>query len=361
MVTVNKIAQHIQADITGDGNFLVTGAATLAEAKVGDISFIVSTAYLPDLEKTQASVIIVTPQLQSHVTHKITLVHKNPYLAMAKVAELFQSRTPWAVRSSWFSRFFSRLTGKSILIHKTAVIGRSTHIDPTAILGAYVVVGDNVVIGKNTIIEPHVVISHNVTIGNDCHIKARVVIAEDVFIGDRVILHEGSVIGSDGFGNANDQGKWYKIPQLGRVIIQNDVEIGANTTVDCGTLGDTVIEDGVRIDNLVQIAHNVRIGAHTAIAGQAGIAGSTTIGKQCLIGGQAGINGHITITDNVVFTAQAMVTTSIDTPGVYSSGTGLLPNAEWRRAAVHFRQADKTAQTIKTLKKAILKDEDKSI
>jgi UDP-3-O-[3-hydroxymyristoyl] glucosamine N-acyltransferase len=176
-------------------------------------------------------------------------------------------------------------------------------------------------------------------------------------IGQGVIIHSGVVIGSDGFGNALDHGRWYKVPQLGRVIIGDNVEIGANTTIDRGALEDTVIDEGVRLDNQIQIAHNVKVGAHTAMAGCVGVAGSTTIGKHCMIGGAVGISGHLEITDQVMVTGFTCVSKSITTPGIYSSGTGMMKNADWHRSIVRFKQLDELAKRVQYLEEK-LKDKE---
>ena len=194
-------------------------------------------------------------------------------------------------------------------------------------------------------------IADDVTIGSDCYCYPNVSLCCDVKLGNHVILHSGAVIGSDGFGLTNDHGQWVKIPQLGTVIIGDYVEIGANSVIDRGALEDTVIEEGVKIDNLVQVAHNVRVGAHTVIAGCTAIAGSAHIGKHCVIGGGARINGHITIVDQVVITGMAMVIHSIDTPDVYSSGTGIQTNRQWRKSAVRFQQLDQLVKRLQYLER----------
>ena len=186
-------------------------------------------------------------------------------------------------------------------------------------------------------------------IGEGSELKARAVICDQVTIGKHCIIHPGAVIGSDGFGNAKDGDKWHKVPQLGGVTLGDRVEVGANTTIDCGAIEDTVIEDGVRLDNLIQIAHNVRIGQNTAIAACSGVAGSTKIGKNCMIGGNVGINGHIEIADQVMITGMTMVTSSLLEPGLYSSGIPVAKNREWRKNAVRFKQLDEMARRLKKL------------
>ncbi|MBU1559128.1 MAG: UDP-3-O-(3-hydroxymyristoyl)glucosamine N-acyltransferase, partial [Gammaproteobacteria bacterium] len=190
-------------------------------------------------------------------------------------------------------------------------------------------------------------------LGDNCRLWPKVTLYYDVQLGHRAIIHSGVVIGSDGFGIAPYQGKWQKVPQLGGVRIGNDVEIGANTTIDRGAIDHTVIEDSVKLDNQIQIAHNVYIGAYTAIAGCVGVAGSATIGKHCLIGGASNINGHITITDGVIVTGMSMVTNSIKEPGIYSSGTGVMENRNWQKNVVRFRQLDKIARQLNCLEEEL--------
>ena len=196
---------------------------------------------------------------------------------------------------------------------------------------------------------PGTIIGDRCRIGRDCVLHSRVTLYNDVRLGDRVIIHSGAVLGADGFGHVLNKGKWHPMPQLGGVNIGDDVHVGANTTIDCGALNDTVIEDGVKIDNLVQIAHNVHIGAHTAIAGCSGIAGSTSIGKHCMIGGGCGISDHVTITDGVILTAMSGVGQAINESGVYSSGTGLFDGLSWRKAIVRFQQINDWVRRIKTI------------
>ena len=200
------------------------------------------------------------------------------------------------------------------------------------------VVGENCVVGDKTIIQSHSKIDDFVEIGKECFIDSHVTITGEAKIADRVRIHANTVIGSEGFGFAPYQGKWHRIAQLGSVQIGNAVRIGSNCSIDRGALDDTILEHGVIIDNLVQIAHNVKVGANTAIAAKCGIAGSTIIGKNCILAGACGVSGHLSIADNVTLTGMSMVTKSISEPGTYSSGTGALPNAQWKRAVIRFRQ-----------------------
>ncbi len=331
--TLAQIAKHIEAKLVGNANRQISAIAPLAMAGASDLSFIVAEKYLPELETTEAGAIILSPQLAKYWPGD-ALIADNPYLAYAMAAELFVNM-PTIPQG----------------MHPSVVIGSHCTIAKNVRIAANVVIGNNVVINDGVIIGANTVIGDRCQIGTNCQFKAHVTLCDDVFLGKNCIIHSGAVIGCDGFGNANNHGQWHKIPQLGGVRIADDVEIGANTTIDCGTLGDTVISTGVRIDNLVQIAHNVEIGAHTAIAACCGIAGSTKIGEYCMLAGQVGVNGHIKICDHVILTGKAMVTNSISKPGIYSSGTGIMEASLWRKSVVHFRNLHKTMKKIKQLRK----------
>jgi len=328
-----EIAQHVQATLQGDAELQISAIAALSSALAGELSFIVEPKYLANLKTTKASAVIMTRELSAHWVGNALLVD-DPYLAYAKAAELFK-----------------KPTGITSGIHDSVSIGANCQIDPSASIAANVVLGDRVTLGKNVSIGANTVVGNDCSLAANCELKANVTLCDSVTLGKACIVHNGAVLGCDGFGNANDHGRWYKIPQLGGVRIGNDVEIGANSTIDCGALGDTIIEDGVRIDNLVQIAHNVSIGAHTAIAACCGISGSTKIGRHCMLAGQVGIAGHLEICDKVILTGKAMVTRSITKPGIYSSGTGIMDNTAWRKSIVHFRNLDKLVKKIKQLQK----------
>jgi UDP-3-O-[3-hydroxymyristoyl] glucosamine N-acyltransferase len=264
------------------------------------------------------------------------LVVENPYLVYAKISSLLyppEKHQPG--------------------IHTSAVIDKTATLHESVSVGANCVVGAGSAIAAGTRVGPGSIIGDNVTIGESCHFVASVTICSDSVIGNRTILHPGVVIGSDGFGLASDGGKWVKIQQIGRAVLGDDVEIGSNTCIDCGAIGDTIIEEGVKLDNLIQVGHNVHIGAHTAIASGAAIAGSARIGKHCTIGGKTGIVGHIEIADNVHVTAMSLVSHSIKEVGNYSSGTPLQTNANWRRSSVRFKQLDDMARRIKVLEKCL--------
>ncbi len=233
---------------------------------------------------------------------------------------------------------------RAVGIHPSAVIDATAVVDPGAHVGPLVVVGARSRIAAGAIIGPGCVVGEDCVVGDGSELVARVTLVVRVCLGKRVLVHPGAVLGADGFGIAMDHGQWLKVPQLGGVVVGDDCEIGANTTIDRGALEDTVLEQDVRLDNQIQVGHNVRIGAHTAMAGCSAVAGSATIGRHCLVGGGAGILGHLEVCDRVVVTAMSLVTHSIREPGEYSSGTPLMDNRSWRRSAARFKQLDRIAR-----------------
>jgi UDP-3-O-[3-hydroxymyristoyl] glucosamine N-acyltransferase len=336
--TLAEIATRFGGRVLGDPNVRITQIATLQQALPDQISFLTNSKYRAELLTTRAGAVILS-EADAEVTDLPRIVSQNPYAYFAKVSALLNPQPEF-------------LPG----VHATAVIGEGAQIDPTACITALAVVGAGVVIGEHSVIGEGCVVGDNVVIGRHVRLYPRVVIYHDCVIGDHLIAHSGVVIGADGFGIAMDEGRWLKIPQIGRVVIGNDVEIGANTTIDRGALNDTVIEDGVKLDNQIQIAHNVRIGAHTAIAGCVGIAGSTTIGKYCQIGGSAGILGHLKIADHVVIASFTLIGKSIAEAGSYAAIFPFGKTEDWRKNAVHLRHLDEMAKRIKTLEQALLKN-----
>jgi UDP-3-O-[3-hydroxymyristoyl] glucosamine N-acyltransferase len=329
--TLEDIAKQIQAELKGDPHCEIERAEPLASATMGAITFLANPQYQDFLTQTQASAVILRSKDRDQCPTNALIV-SNPELAFTQVLNLLYP--PPAIKPG---------------IHSTVVIGENCQIDPLATIGAYCVIADGVKIGARTVVEAGTIIGAEVTIGADCHLYSRVTLYHRVVLGNRVILHSGAVIGADGFGLAHDGQRWVKTPQVGCVVIGDDVEIGANTTVDRGALQNTIIGKGVKIDNLVQVAHNVKIGDHTAIAGCVAIAGSVEIGRHCMVGGSAAINGHITITDGVILTGTAAVGQSISEPGVYSSGVGVQKNSIWRRNMVRFHQLDEMAKRLRRL------------
>lgn len=334
-LTLQELADRVDAELRGSGQIRITGVCTLHNGKPDSISFLANRAYKRYLADTRAAAVILRPEDADGCPVPV-LMSDNPYLTYARVAALLAPGDP-----------VSPGVHPSAVVADDAVIGEAVRIGPHAVIESGAHVGDRAVIGAGCVIGARTVI------GADSQLLANVTVLHDCRVGERALFHPGVVVGADGFGIANDGGRWTKVPQLGRVLIGDDVELGANTTVDRGAIEDTVIEDGVKIDNQVQVAHNVRIGAHTAIAGCTGIAGSVTIGRHCAIGGGVGITGHLEITDGVHITAMALVTKSIDEPGVYSSGTPLQPNDQWHKNYARFRKLDDMARRLRALEKKI--------
>jgi UDP-3-O-[3-hydroxymyristoyl] glucosamine N-acyltransferase len=318
--TLQELAKFLAAEFWGDPNCLITGIGSLDNAGSGEITFLKSHHYSKYLATTKAAAIIALPEHAKQNSGNWIIVD-DPYLAYAKI-----------------SRFFDDVPIAAPGIHATALIGEDCEIGAGTSIGPYCVIGHRVKIGKNVQIAASCVVSDDVVIGEKTKLYANVVLYHKVKIGKRGLLHSGAVIGSDGFGNANEKGVWHKIYQLGSVIIGDDVEIGANTTIDRGAICDTIIEDGVKLDNQIQIGHNVHIGAHTAIAGCTGIAGSTKIGRYCMIGGGVGITGHIEVTDGVIIGGKSAVGKSITKPGMYASSIPAMAYRAWGRVLLRLVQ-----------------------
>ncbi|WP_286266470.1 UDP-3-O-(3-hydroxymyristoyl)glucosamine N-acyltransferase [Thalassotalea atypica] len=329
--TLAELAQQIGATVNGDEKITVSSLATLAGAKNNQIAFLANSKYKSQLAGTSAAAVILSEDCVAECPTN-ALVMQNPYLGYAMVAQLLDS-TP----------------------------APASNIHPSAVISANATLGSNVSIGANTVVEDGAIIADDACIGAGCFIGqeakigratklwANVSVYHRVELGQHCLVQANTVIGSDGFGYANAQGQWQKIPQLGTVIIGDKVEIGASTTIDRGALENTVIGNGVILDNQIQIAHNVVIGENTAIAGCTVVAGSTTIGNNCVIAGMVGINGHISIADGCHFTGMTMVTKAIKEPGVYSSGIPAQPNKEWAKMNARFRKLDATTKRIAAL------------
>jgi len=332
---LSEIAERLGGRILGRAETCVSQVATLETAKPEQISFLTNSKYRAQLESTKAGAVILG-EADAEATGLPRIVSDNPYAYFARVSALLNP-LPQAKPG----------------IHPGAVVSAGAKIDPTASIAATAVIGSGAEIGAYSVIGEGCSIGENAVVGNHARLYPRVVVYHDCLIGDNLIAHSGAVIGSDGFGHALDQGRWVKIPQIGRVVIGNDVEIGANTTIDRGALDDTVIEDGVKLDNQIQVAHNVRIGAHTAIAACVGIAGSTTIGKYCQIGGSAGILGHLQIADHVEIAAFTLIGKSIREPGAYVAIFPFSRVEDWRKNTVHLRHLDDLVKRIKHLEEEI--------
>lgn len=332
--TLGELAERLGARLTGDAGRQVVGLATLKEAGPDRVAFLANRAYLKDLADTRAAAVLLHPQHgESCPTARLEL--DNPYLGYAALSRLFDplaGRPPAGVHAM-------------ASVDPTARLGERVEVGPGAVIEAGVSLGDDVIVG------PGAVVGADSVIGAGSRLHANVTVCHGVVIGARAILHSGCVIGGDGFGFAHDGARWHKIAQLGGVVLGDDVEVGSCSSIDRGALGDTVIGHDVKIDSQVQIAHNVQIGDHSALAGCVGIAGSTRVGKHCMLGGGVGLSGHLTICDGVQVTGMSLVTNSITEPGVYSSGTGAMKNAQWRKNAVRFKQLDDIAKRLSRLEK----------
>lgn len=334
--SLKELTQDLDVTIQGDSGLMIEGVCTIQQAQPNHITFLVNPLYKKYLATTKAASVILSANdaSDSPVT---TIISKNPYFTYAKIATFFDNK-PYP----------------EIGIHESAIVGQHCHIDPTARVGAHVVIGNHVKIGARVVLNPGCTIGDGSYIEDDTYLYANVSVYHNVKIGKRVMIASGAVLGSDGFGIANNKGIWQKVPQLGGLIIEDDVEIGANTTIDRGAIDNTVIEKGVKLDNLIQVGHNVRIGENTAVAACVGISGSTTIGKNCLVGGQSGFAGHLTIADQVVITGGTEVSKSIREPGVYSSGIGgVVTNQEWRKNSARVLRLEKLLERIKNLEELI--------
>jgi UDP-3-O-[3-hydroxymyristoyl] glucosamine N-acyltransferase len=333
-LSLGELAVRYGCELHGDPAIRIERVASLGTASPGSIGFIVNARWRESLKATQASAVVLDRAMLADC-RVAALVHRNPHAVFARIAQELHPLAP-------------ARPGR----HPSAVIAAGADIDPTAEIQPLACVGAGVRIGPRCVIGPGSVVGARVDLGADVRVHARVTICDGVRIGPRCILHPGAVIGGDGFGHAQDAGQWVRVPQVGSVVLGADVEVGCNTAIDRGALGDTVIEDGVKIDNLVQVGHNCRIGAHTAIAGKVGLAGSTIVGKRCQFAGDSGAAGHLTICDDVIVTARAVVTSSIDKPGMYSSLFPAEPAQDWRRFVAEFKRIARLRARVKELERA---------
>lgn len=334
--TLSELTKGLDVTIKGDPNCVITGVATIQQSQAGHITFLTNTLYRKHLATTQASAIILSEADAQDCTVN-AVISRNPYFTYAQIASYFNDQP---VNESG--------------IHASAVIGKHAEIHPSASIGANCTIGNHVKIAANVVIHPGCVVGDFTEINEGSYLDANVTIYHNIKLGKRVHISSGVVIGSDGFGFANQKGVWHKVPQLGGVKIGDDVDIGANTTIDRGALENTVIEDGVKLDNLIQVGHNVHIGANTIIAGCVAIAGSATIGKNCMIGGTSAIAGHLTIADNVILTGHTTVTKSIPNAGMYSAGIiGAVPTKEFHKNNARFHRLENLMQRVKSLESTI--------
>lgn len=338
-IRLKDLAKKLNAKLYGDEKLIIHSIASIDSAKNGQITFLANNKYLKKIKNCNATAIILKKKRIIKKKKIAILIVKDPYLAYAKLAKILDT-TPKPINK----------------IHSSSIIEKNVYFGNKVSIGANSVIEEGAQLGKKVSIGPGCFIGKNVKIKDYTNVLANVSIYHNVKIGKKCLIQSGTVIGADGFGYAKENQKWVKIPQLGTVIIGNNVEIGASTTIDRGSIENTIIENGVIIDNQCQIAHNVIIGKNTAIAGGVIMAGSLKIGQNCMIGGGSVINGHITICDQVIITGMSMVIRSINKPGTYSSGIPLQKNIIWRKTATLTMNIRKIVQKIKRIEKKILKN-----
>jgi UDP-3-O-[3-hydroxymyristoyl] glucosamine N-acyltransferase len=333
-----QLAELTGAAVVGDAEFSITGVNTLGDGTAEEIGFLSNPKYRDQLATTQLQAVVLAESDAETLTQlgKNGLVHSNPYAAFAKIAALFDC-TPVAAEG----------ISANAEIHPDALVDEKAHVAAGAQIRQGAVVAAGARIGANS------VVGVDASIGRDSVLEANVTVYHQVKIGAHVRIHSGTVVGADGFGWAPENGDWVKVPQLGTVVIEDHVDIGANCCIDRGTLGDTVIEKGVKLDNHIQVAHNVRIGAYTVMAAQTAIAGSATVGKHVVSGGNVGIAGHIKVADGTMLTARTMVLNTIEERGSYSGGVPQMTTGQWRRSMARLRQLDETNKKLKQLEKQL--------
>ena len=336
--SAQQIADFLQGIVEGDNTIKVNDVSKIEEGRPGTLTFLSNPKYIPYIYDTKASIVLVNKDFTPEKEIKATLIRvNNAYECLAKLLQLVEAVKP-----------------KKVGISPLASIATSATIDENVYIGPFVVIGENTHIGNNTSIYPHTFIDDNCRIGNNCLIKAGVKIDRETIIGNNCILQHGVIIGGDGFGFApQTDGTYNKLPQVGNVIIEDNVEIQANATIDRATIGSTIIRKGAKIDNLVQIAHNVEIGENTVMASQSGVAGSTKIGKQCIVAGQVGFAGHINIADGNTFGAQTGVPNSIKQPGGIHQGYPAIPVNTFRRAAVVYKNLPELQKMVYDLQRKV--------
>lgn len=337
-IRLADLAQQLDADLHGDGELVISGVASMQSAQAGQITFLSNSRYREQLASCLASAVVLTAADLEYCPGS-ALVVKNPYLTYARMAQILDTTPPPA-----------KDIAPSAVIDASAKLGNNVSVGANAVIEAGVELGDNVIIGAGCFV------GKNTLIGAGTRLWANVSVYHEVQIGECCLIQSGTVIGADGFGYANDGGNWVKIPQLGTVVIGDRVEIGACTTIDRGALDNTLIGNGVIIDNQCQIAHNVVIGDNTAVAGGVIMAGSLKIGRYCMIGGASVINGHMEICDKVTVTGMGMVMRPITKPGVYSSGIPLQPNKTWRKTAALVMNIDEMSKRLKNIERKVGKD-----
>jgi UDP-3-O-[3-hydroxymyristoyl] glucosamine N-acyltransferase len=333
-VRLAELAVRFGCRLRGDPDALVERVASLQEAGPGTIAFLANRRYRRYLAQTRATAVVIEPALADECP-VAALATPNPYATYARIAQLLHPEPAFE-------------PGR----HPSAVVEPGALVDATAWVGAHAYVARGAEIGPGVFIGPGSIVMAGARIGDSSRLVARVTICTGVRIGQRCIVHPGAVVGGDGFGHAPDGGAYVKVPQIGAVVIGDDVEVGANSTIDRGAIGDTMIADGVKIDNQVQIGHNVRIGEHTVIAGCVGISGSAVIGRRCMLGGMVGVVGHLEICDDVLVTGRTMISSSIRQPGIYSSALAADEAKRFRRNAARFQKLDELAKRVRRLEGA---------
>lgn len=340
-IRLGELTERFGGQLVGDPDIEVSSIAPLDAADATNITFLSNPKFRTTASETAAAALILSPaddEVIGATYRGSRIVTRNPYAYFARVAQFFVQQTKQM---------------PSQTVHPTASVDPSAKISSTATIGPNVTIEVDVVIGEHAVIEHGCFIGRGAKIGANSHLFPRVVFMEYCEIGENGVIHPGAVIGTEGFGFANDSGRWIKIPQTGRVVIGNDVQIGANTTIDRGALVDTIIEDGVKLDNQIQIGHNCHIGAHTAMAGCVGLAGSTTIGKYCTLGGRVGVTGHVTIADHVHISAATVVSHSIKEPGQYAGSYPMAKQEEWHKSAAIVRNLATMRERVRELEKMV--------
>ena len=333
-IKLGELATRFECELIGDPDVVVDNVSGLQNAGPGSLSFLSNAAFKRQLSATKAAAVVLRANDASD-SPVACLVSGNPYADYARMADAIHPQPHYDPG-----------------VHATAAVAESAEVASTAHISSHVTVGEGAIIGEHAYIGPGSVVGPDCVVGDACRLIANVTLVRKVSVGARTILHPGVVIGSDGFGNAMTPEGWVKVPQVGGVRVGADVEIGSNTTVDCGAIDDTVIEDGVRIDNLCMIAHNVHVGAHTAMAAMTGISGSTKIGKRCMFAGQSGVAGHLNICDDVVVSGQAVVSKDVTEPGVYAGSFVAEPARDWNRKVARFRRLEQLNERVGKLEKS---------
>lgn len=331
--SLRQLADLVGAEVRGNADKLIDSVGAAADAQSDQITFINEVKYISLVQHSNAGAVIATAEVADQIDHDV-LIHANPYWAYAKIAQHYHPRQ-------------SAYQG----VHPSAWVSPSAVLADDVTVGPNCTVGDHAVIAQGTTLQAGVVVEERAVIGEQCWLSANVVVAHSCVLGNHVTIQSGAIIGSDGFGFANQTGQWERIPQVGRVVIGDNVEIGANTCIDRGALKDTVIEDGVILDNLIQIAHNVHIGENTAMAAMSGVAGSARIGKGCTLAGLSKVIGHLEIADGTHIAVDTLVTNDIKQAGAYAGSLPLDDIKSWRKNAVRFKQLDDMAKRLKMIEK----------